>query len=122
VLETLSLSGNPGGDDGVAALAHALVHRKPHRPSVLRRLYVGATNLSDVGARALLDALREPICPPLEALVLDANPAVSDALKAELAAAIASRRANAQNGPSADARSTGIFLSKTVPAYGASLG
>ena len=83
MLETLNLSGNLDGDEGVTALAHA------HSPQAAPP--IGAAppvrGASDVGALALLQALGEPIGPPLEALVLDANPAVSDLLKAALAAA-----------------------------------
>ena len=107
LLTTLMLSGNPGGDAGVVALADALVYnRHPDRPSALRRLYLTAVNISDVGARALLDALSQPNSPPLEALVLDGNPMVSAPLLEALEAVVSARRATI---PALGEQATGLF-------------
>lgn len=88
-LTTLSLSGNPGGDAGAIALARGLVLGRTR----LRRLHLAATNMSDVGAAALADALRHPeAAPPLEGIALHGNPAVSVRAHAELEELLARNR------------------------------
>ena len=104
LLHTLMLSGNPGGDVGVSAIAHAMVHRAAGRDCTIRRLYLSATNITDVGATALLDALKEPNSPPMETLLLDGNPAVSPAILSAIATHIATHQAIP-----APEGSTGIF-------------
>ena len=90
-----------------AAAARALALRRvAGRDAVLRRLYLSAVNMSDVGALALLDALNAPNAPPLEMLVLDGNPAVSHDVLSALDALVAPRRAAA---PPREERATGLF-------------
>ena len=89
MLQTLMLSGNPGGDAGVIALADAMVrNRHAGRNSALRRLYLAAVNMSDVGAGALLEALSQSNSPPLEECVIEANPAVSASMRDAIASAV----------------------------------
>ena len=116
ILHTLMLSRNPGGDEGVRALADAMVNRKEERPSGLRRLFLSSINMTDVGAAALLEALREPLFPPLEQLVIDGNPAISAPLLNSIAAAVAARSGVVDSGPPADgSRTTGVFRTLVEP-------
>ena len=116
LLETLMLSHNPGGDLGVAALASALAERrKAGRDAALRRLYLTAVNLTDVGAVALLDALRAPNAPPLETLVLDGNPAVSQGMLHAIEALMAPRRAAAT---AREEHATGLFRARELQGRG----
>ena len=108
-LERLLLDGNPIGDDGLAQLTTALTTaRRPGRDSALRRLGLRATNVSDVGVGKLLSALRySPNAPPLEALTLDGNLAVSESMLADVSALLASRHSEAPSPPGG--RTTGLY-------------
>lgn len=113
-LRALLLSGNPGGDEGVAALARALSERHADRPSGLRRLHLSAVNMTDAGASTLLAALRTPHAPPLESLLLDGNPHVSEAALQALDELLAPNRAAATQAHTTEAGgaaslATGLF-------------
>ena len=115
-LETLMLSGNPIGDEGASWLAHALVSRKPGRNSVMRKLFLAATNLTDAGAKALQGALEQPHAPVLDTLVLDGNPGLSASARADLEDAVRRRQPSGAAGtalyaaPPSDTKATGMFV------------
>lgn len=113
-LEVLMLSDNPIGDHGCAALARGLVSRKAGRDSVLRRLYLATTNMTDAGAAQLRQALEQPHAPALEVLELEGNPGLSSGAREALLAVVARRRPTAliSAPPSEDSLATGVFVSR----------
>ena len=95
-LETLALSDNPLGDEGLAALvAPPPAGAPPTTTGVLtklKRLGLGGTQVTDAGCAALAAALESGALPALERLYLAGIP-VSDAATESVYAALARSRA-----------------------------
>jgi hypothetical protein len=79
-LETLHLSGNPIGDQGLAALVASPPPAVALPPptgglTTLKELYLGGTQVTDAGCAALAAALDSSALPALEVLALRLTPA-----------------------------------------------
>lgn len=121
-LRTLMLDGNPVGDAGVAALADTLRERAADtsRESVpLRRLGLSATNVTDAGVEALLAALQVAQT-PLDACMLEGNPAVSVSAHRRVAAWLAARQPSVAAPPRRRRGSTAVddHVLRVVPPTG----
>ena len=94
-LVELQLDDNEIGDSGARAISAALRDGGDEHGAApeLETVYLHSNRISDAGARSIVEALRDAKqwSPKLERLKLDGNPA-SDAAKAEVLAALASRK------------------------------
>ena len=102
-LETLNLSDNPLGDEGIAALLVVVAPPPPPPPPAsapssptggltqLTELFLEGTQVADAGCAALASALSSGALPPLERLELKGIPA-SAAAKAAVSETLANKR------------------------------
>ena len=101
-LDTLSLTGNSLGDEGLAALVAPLPAGAPPPPTgvltKLKVLYLTNTQVTDAGCAAFVSALDRGALPELEGLFLGGIPA-SAAATAAVWEALAKSRAAVSESP-----------------------